>query len=118
MSTFIRSVSVLAGILGDILPAPDQFVSFDEPPNPKSQPHVPYPEMARKAGIEGMVILQLLVDRAGDVCKVNLLEGLGAGFDESAIESVKQGKWNPARNKGEPVADRVTYPVSLVLKDE
>lgn len=106
------------GLMGgeDYLPGPDEFVAFDVPPNPISSALTQYPEMAKKAGIEGMVVLHMLIDRKGDVRDVKLIEGLGAGLDESAIESASKGKWAPATNKGNPVAVWVTFPVRFKLR--
>lgn len=100
----------------EALPARSEFVAFEEPPVPISQPTPVYPEMARKAGIEGMVILHVLVDKQGRVRDVRLIKGIGAGLDESAIESVRQSRWTPAIQNTKPVAVWVSYPVRFKLR--
>ena len=100
----------------DALPGRNQFIAYEDPPQPISQPPPAYPEMARKAGVEGMVILHVLIDKEGNVRDVRLIKGIGAGLDESAIESVRQSKWTPAIQNHKPVAVWVSYPVRFKLR--
>ena len=100
----------------DALPDRNQFIAYEDPPQPISQPPPVYPEMARKAGVEGMVILHVLVDKEGNVRDVRLIKGIGAGLDESALESVRQSKWTPAIQNHKPVAVWVSYPVRFKLR--
>ena len=100
----------------DALPSSDQFVAYEDPPVPISQPPPVYPEMARKAGVEGMVILHVLVDKEGNVRDIRLIKGIGAGLDESAIASVRQSKWTPAIQNHKPVSVWVSYPVRFKLR--
>lgn len=55
-----------------------------------------YPEAARKARIEGNVILQLTIDKNGNVIDVKVLRGLPMGLTEVAIEEAKKQKFKPA----------------------
>ena len=63
-----------------------------------------YTEEARKARIQGIVILQGVVDANGDVTRIQVIKGLTLGLTESAVETVKQWKYKPAMKNGEPVA--------------
>lgn len=98
------------------LPAPSEFVAYEEPPAPISQPKPEYPEMARKAGVEGIVNLKVLVDKEGRTRDVILLKGLGAGLDEAAIKSAWESKWTPAIQNHKPVAVWVAYPIRFKLR--
>lgn len=100
----------------EVLPKPDEFIAFEEPPNPISRPIPEYPDLAKKAGIEGMVMLKVLVDREGRIREVQLIRGLGAGLDESAIKSAWESKWTPAIQNHKPVAVWVSYPVRFKLR--
>ena len=100
----------------EALPAPSEFVAYEEPPAPISQPIPEYPEMARKAGVEGMVLLKVLVDKEGRVRDVVLIKGVGAGLDEAAIASVKGSKWTPAIQNHKPVAAWCSYPIRFKLR--
>lgn len=61
--------------------------------------------------VKGEVKLQLAVGADGNVREVEVLEGLPQGVTEAAIEAVRQWKFKPARQSGEPVA--VYHRVSL-----
>ncbi len=68
--------------------------------------HAPMPsytEIARKARIQGIVIVQAIIDKRGDVTNVKLLKGLRMGLSESAMEAIKQWKFKPATLGGKPV---------------
>ena len=62
-----------------------------------------YTEVARKARISGIVIVEALVDKNGTVRDVNVLKPLAFGLDQAAIDAVKQWKFMPALKNGEPV---------------
>ena len=80
------------------------------------QKHVVYPEIARKAGIEGRVIINVLVNKSGQVDSVTVLKSLGeSGCDQAAINAVKAVQWRPAQYKGEPVSVWVGMPVIFKL---
>ena len=98
-----------------------EFVKYDEAPEPVGgfaalQKHVVYPEIARKAGIEGRVIINVLVNKSGQVDSVTVLKSLGeSGCDQAAINAVKAVQWRPAQYKGEPVSVWVGMPVIFKL---
>ena len=75
-----------------------------------------YTEEARKARIEGIVLLQSVVDARGNVTRVQVVKGLGMGLTESAIESVQQFKYRPATRNGEPVAVYMLMRVNFSLQ--
>ncbi|HET9407513.1 MAG TPA: energy transducer TonB [Candidatus Sulfotelmatobacter sp.] len=54
-----------------------------------------YPELARKLHLEGKVKLEILIDRAGVVRTAKMLGG-NPVFEQSAIETVKQWRFEPA----------------------
>lgn len=62
-----------------------------------------YTESARKAGRQGIVVLQATIDRTGAVTDVRLIKPLGLGLDESAISAVRQWRFTPASMNGRPV---------------
>lgn len=76
--------------------------------------HITYPEIAKKAGIEGKVYLLVYVNEKGGVDDVKVLKGLGAGCDEAAVDGIKQVKFSPGKNKGVPV--KVKLSISVVFK--
>jgi periplasmic protein TonB len=62
-----------------------------------------YTEEARRRGISGEVLLEIVVRSDGRVGNVRLLQGLGAGLDERAVDAVRQWRFTPARRLGTPV---------------
>jgi len=73
-------------------------------PSALIQPLPPYTEEARKAHIEGVVVLQAVILRDGTVTGFKVLKGLGYGLDDSAINTIST-KWrfDPGMYKGEKV---------------
>jgi TonB family protein len=98
------------------------FVSVDEMPEPIGgiaaiQKNIKYPEIARRAGIEGKVYIQAYIDEKGNVTKTTILKGIGAGCDEAAMNAIKKVKFIPGRQGGKPVKVQVSVPVIFKLSD-
>lgn len=101
----------------------DEFkiVAYDAEPTPIGgfkaiQQNLHYPEIARRAGIEGTVVVQALIDESGAVVDTKILNSLGDnGCDEAAAEAIKKVKWQPAAKEGRPVKVRVRIPVIFKL---
>lgn len=70
-----------------------------------------YTEMARKARLQGVVIVEVIIDEQGNVEKARILKGLPMGLDKQALDAVKTYKFRPATEHGQPV--RVFYTVTL-----
>ena len=62
-----------------------------------------YPEVARKARISGIVIVECIIDKGGTVRDVQVLKGLPFGLDQAAVEAVKKWKFKPGTLNGQPV---------------
>jgi len=98
------------------------FVAYDEPPEPIGgfaaiQEKLVYPEIARKAGVEGRVYVQVIIDERGNVIKAIVTKSLGNnGCDEAAINAIKSVKWKPAKQRDKPVKVSVGIPVVFKLK--
>lgn len=75
------------------------------------QSKITYPEIARKNGIEGKVIVQAVVDENGKVISAKTLKGIGGGCDEVAIEAVKESRFLPGKQGGKPVKVQVSIPI-------
>jgi TonB family protein len=76
-----------------------------------------YTDEARRRGIEGDVVLELIVTQAGTVDRVRVVRGLGAGLDQSAIAAVKQWRFEPARRQGAPVDVVVDISIEFRMRD-
>ena len=77
-----------------------------------------YPEKAKKAGIEGIVVLRALVGKEGNIEKIEVTKGLGnLGCNEAAIEAVKNVRFTPARQNNKPVRFWFTIPIRFSLSE-
>ncbi len=63
-----------------------------------------YTPQARAAGLQGSVILYLIVSPEGELEQAEVIQSLGLGLDERAIEAVKQWRFKPATKNGKPVS--------------
>jgi protein TonB len=75
-----------------------------------------YTEDARRRGIEGDVVLEIVVRADGTVGNVTVLQGLGGGLDRRAIDAVRQWRFSPARRFGTPVDVMVEVAVEFSLR--
>lgn len=74
-----------------------------------------YPELARRARMEGFVILTAIIDRQGDVKEVEISRGLGLGLGDAAVTAVRQWKYTPTTYNGRPVEVVLTITVFFQL---
>lgn len=80
------------------------------------QENLRYPQMAREAGIQGTVFVTFVVERDGSVTDVRVLRGIGGGCDEEAVRVVQNmPRWNPGRQRGQPVRVQFNMPIRFVL---
>lgn len=93
----------------DQLPIPaDQFL-VTSMPRLSVNPQIPYPPEARKAGLEGVVVMDLLIDETGRVRKVDLISGPGGGLDEAAVNYFSQARFVPAKIQDQAVPVRIRF---------
>jgi TonB family protein len=62
-----------------------------------------YPEAARRNGVRGIVVLQVLVGKDGRVKDAVVVQGLPYGLGDSALDSIRKWQFRPATRNGEPV---------------
>ena len=75
-----------------------------------------FTDEARRSGVEGDVVLEIVVRRDGTVGEVKVLQGLGAGLDRRAIDAVKQWRFSAAKRFGTPVDVLVEVAVEFKLR--
>jgi protein TonB len=80
------------------------------------QSKIKYPEIAKRAGIEGKVYVQAFIDEDGNVANAKIIKGIGGGCDETALDAVKQTKFKPGRQRGTPVKVQVSIPIVFKLQ--
>ena len=86
------------------------------PPQILKEVKADYTEDARKRGVEGEVVLEIVVRRDGSVGDVKLLNGLPSGLNDRAIAAVRQWRWAPARRLGQAVDVIVEVAVEFKLR--
>ncbi len=101
---------------------PQYFVAVQDMPEPIGgiaaiQSKIVYPEIAKRAGVEGKVYVTAFVDETGTVTKAIVLKGIGAGCDEAALKAVKATKFKPGRQRGTAVKVQVSIPVIFRLNN-
>lgn len=80
------------------------------------QNEVKYPEFAKKAGIEGRVFVQFVVDENGNVQNPQVTRGVHKLLDQEAVRAVKQMKFKPGQQRGQAVKVQMSLPVTFRLR--
>jgi protein TonB len=100
------------------------FVAYDEPPEiiggmEALLSSLEYPELARRAGIEGNVVIGVLIDEKGKLLNAKVLKPHGAevGLEDAAIKALRKMKWKPAYQRDKPIKVWVSIPVRFKLRD-
>lgn len=96
------------------------FIAVEELPEPIGgmaaiQSNVIYPEIARRAGIQGTVFVEVFIDEKGDVVKTIVKQAIGSGCDEAAQRAVEAVRFKPGRQQGKPVKVRLAIPIRFRL---
>ncbi|MCK5149239.1 energy transducer TonB [bacterium] len=76
--------------------------------------HIHYPEMARKAGLEGQVVVMAYIDEHGKVIKTEIMRSL-TGCDEAAVNAIRNTIWSAAEQQGRKVPVKVAIPIAFKL---
>lgn len=79
---------------------------------------IKYPAAARRMNIEGKVFVEFVVNKDGSITNVVVIKGIGAGCDEEAVRVVSESPaWNPAKQRGRPVNQRMVLPITFKLRN-
>jgi protein TonB len=76
-----------------------------------------YPEMARKAGVEGTVIVQIIIDEEGVPRDPVILRSASDLLDDAAVEAVMRQRFTPGRQRGRAVKVKLAIPVTFRLRN-
>jgi TonB family protein len=93
------------------------FWTIEVKPRPVSIPEADYPKAARKAGIEGLVVVEAFVDDAGLPAHARIVRRSGnRSLDQAALAAAGKARFNPARSTDWPVRKKwVTLPYRFLL---
>lgn len=103
-------------------PAADEsaYTAVENPPKlrgglKKLQEEVTYPKTAKKAGIEGRVIVQFVVDADGTVTSPKVVRGIHKTLNQAALAAVRKQTFTPGRRDGDAVPVKMSLPVTFRL---
>ncbi len=79
--------------------------------------NIKYPAEARKAKIQGQVVVNFIVEKNGSISHVKITKGIGHGCDKEAVKAVENmPRWIPGQQKGKPVRVNFNLPVRFSLQ--
>jgi TonB family protein len=89
----------------------------DEPPYLLTRPALEYPGLLRAAGVDGLVILEVVIDSTGvpEAATLRVLEATHQGFVAAATRVVLGARFRPGRAHGRPVRVLIRQPISFRL---
>jgi TonB family protein len=96
-------------------PAAVSSRSYDTPPVALHVAAAEYSQQARKAKLQGTVLLSLTVTEEGMPTDIKVVKSLGMGLDESAVRCASEYRFRPATKDGAPVAAHITLEVNFRL---
>lgn len=97
---------------------PVEFTPYDDAPVPIGNISPEYPDFAKRAGVQGTVILEVEVYSDGVVGDIRVRRSVQAGpggLDEAAIAAVRRIRFQPGRSSGRPVDTLVIVPIEFTL---
>lgn len=90
---------------------------LDGVPRARYQSQPVYPPEARNAGLAGEVLVEFLVDEAGNVREPRVIRSSDRVFEESALRAVAHWRFEPGRRHGGVVRFRMAVPIVFTLAD-
>lgn len=87
-----------------------------KPPELLRQVEAPYPAEAAAQQLEGTVVMFIDISETGAVTNVEVTQAAGHGFDEAAVEAVKQFEFSPAEVDNVPSPVRIQYAYQFVFR--
>jgi protein TonB len=105
---------VVAPPTEDELPGFGEYVYVEELPEAVTKVNPNYPDIAREAGVDGVVLVQALVGKDGKVKDTRIVKSIPM-LDNSAADAVRQWVFKPALSNNKPVAVWVAVPVRFSL---
>jgi TonB family protein len=89
--------------------------AFDTPPVATHVEEAEYSDEARRAGVEGTVLIELTVSETGMPADIRVLRPVEMGLSERAVQAVSQYRFRPALKDGKPIAATINVEVSFHL---
>ena len=81
--------------------------------------NIKYPAEAKEKGVQGRVIVQMVVEKDGTITNAKVVRGVDPLLDAEALRVVNQSpKWKPGMQKGEAVRVKYTLPIMFRLSND
>ena len=81
--------------------------------------NIKYPAEAKEKGVQGRVIVQMVVEKDGTITNAKVVRGVDPLLDAEALRVVNQSpKWKPGMQKGEAVRVKYTLPIMFKLSND
>jgi len=100
----------------DSIPIPTEDYLVTQMPQLEHEVIIPYPPDVKKRGVQGAVIMDLLIDSQGHVRKVDLVEGPDPELNAAATTAAKDFIFKPAFIQDKPVAVKIRYAYKFVIR--
>ena len=115
VQTEISTVPEKTAVNGTHVPANE--ITREARPLYLTNPRPPYPQIARKRGFQGVVVLEVLVDQNGNPAELRVLSSSGHPIlDRTAMAAVKNWTFDPGTRGGKKVTMWVRVPIRFQLK--
>ncbi len=95
-------------------PTTVRIAQLPEPPRKIVDVRPAYPDIARKARVEGTVILESVLDTSGNVTQLRVIRSVPL-LDQAALDAVRQWKYTPTQYGGRPVSVLMTITIRFTL---
>ena len=96
-------------------PAPMPFVAIESQPELIHREPAVYPEIAKKIGLQGRVVIEVTIDAQGKPIQAKVIKSASDVFNEAAIEAVMKYSFKPAMMSTGPVTAKVMIPIDFRL---
>jgi TonB family protein len=100
----------------DSIPIPTEDYLVTAMPQLEREVVIPYPPAVKKRGVQGAVIMDLIIDSAGRVRKADLVEGPDPELNSAAVNAALGFKFRPAMVQNKPVAVKIRYAYKFVIR--
>ena len=100
-------------------PNPEDFIAVEDEPKYDDialQRRVQYPDMARRTGIEGMVLVGALIGKNGSIEKIQVFESDHESLNDAAVRAVRETTFTPAKQNGQPARVWARIPIRFRLR--
>ncbi len=98
-------------------PEPEMFFAFDTYPVVTKSATPKYPELARKAEVEGIVVVMVTIDEGGRVINAWIAESSAEVLNQSAIEAAYEFRFTPAKQRDVAVKATISIPFRFSLTE-